>query len=190
MKTIIKNCKVIGSDAGVVYIEDGKFASAFDEACADEVIDVKGATVVPGLVDMHVHFREPGYEYKETIATGSAAAARGGFTSVCTMPNTNPVCDNAAIVEGILKRAADAGLVRVYPIGAAGKNLGSEELAEIGLMKEAGIGAISNDCKPIATSGFMRKVLEYSADFDMPVLNHEEMRELFVRLKNSIYLLF
>ena len=174
MKTIIKNCKVTGSGASEVYIDNGKFAEAFDEASADEVIDVKGATVVPGLVDMHVHFREPGYEYKETIATGSAAAARGGFTSVCTMPNTHPVCDNAAVVEGILKRAADAGLVRVYPIGAAGKNLESEELAEIGLMKEAGIVAISNDGKPIATSGFMRKVLEYSSDFDIPVLNHEE----------------
>ena len=174
MKTIIKNCKLINSDKTAVYIDNGKFAEAFDESAADEVIDVKGGTLLPGLVDMHVHFREPGYEYKETIATGSAAAARGGFTSVCTMPNTFPVCDNAAVVEGILKRAADAGLVRVYPIGAAGKNLESDELAEIGLMKEAGIVAISNDGKPIATSGFMRKVLEYSSDFDMPVLNHEE----------------
>ena len=174
MKTIIRNCKVIGSDKTEIYIEDGKFAAAFEDTSADDVIDVKGATVLPGLVDMHVHFREPGYEYKETIATGSAAAARGGFTSVCTMPNTFPVCDNAAVVEGILKRAVDAGLVRVYPIGAAGKNLESEELAEIGLMKEAGIVAISNDGKPIATSGFMRKVLEYASDFDMPVLNHEE----------------
>ncbi len=174
MKTIIKNCRVFNSDKSVIYIDDGRFADEFSENEADEVIDAKGATVLPGLVDMHVHFREPGYEYKETIATGSAAAAKGGFTSVCTMPNTFPVCDNAAVVSGILKKAEQAGLVRVYPIGAAGKGLESEELAEIGLMKEAGIVAVSNDGKPIATSGFMRKVLEYSADFDIPVLNHEE----------------
>ncbi len=174
MKTIIKNCRVFNSDKSVIYIDDGRFADEFSENEADEVIDAKGATVLPGLVDMHVHFREPGYEYKETIATGSAAAAKGGFTSVCTMPNTFPVCDNAAVVSGILKKAEQAGLVRVYPIGAAGKGLDSEELAEIGLMKEAGIVAVSNDGKPIATSGFMRKVLEYSADFDIPVLNHEE----------------
>ena len=174
MKTIIKNCRVFNSDKSVIYIDDGRFADEFSENEADEVIDAKDATVLPGLVDMHVHFREPGYEYKETIATGSAAAAKGGFTSVCTMPNTFPVCDNAAVVSGILKKAEQAGLVRVYPIGAAGKGLDSEELAEIGLMKEAGIVAVSNDGKPIATSGFMRKVLEYSADFDIPVLNHEE----------------
>ncbi|MBR1797238.1 MAG: dihydroorotase [Clostridiales bacterium] len=174
MKTILKNCKLVNSDKTEIYIEDGKFADKFDEKIADEVIDVNGRTVLPGLVDMHVHFREPGYEYKENIATGSAAAARGGFTSVCTMPNTNPVCDNAAVVSGIIKKANEVGLVRVYPIGAAGKNLESNELAEIGLMKEAGIVAISNDGKPIATSGFMRKVLEYSSDFDIPVLNHEE----------------
>lgn len=174
MKTIIKNCKVFNSDKTELYISDGKFSEAFADGEADEIIDVKGGTVLPGLVDMHVHFREPGYEYKETIATGSAAAARGGFTSVCTMPNTFPVCDNAAVVSGILKKAEEAGLVRVYPIGAAGKNLDSDELAEIGLMKEAGIVAVSNDGKPIATAGFMRKVLEYSSDFDIPVLNHEE----------------
>lgn len=174
MKTIIKNCKVFNSDKTELYISDGKFSEAFGDSEADEIIDVNGGTVLPGLVDMHVHFREPGYEYKETIATGSAAAARGGFTSVCTMPNTFPVCDNAAVVSGILKKAEEAGLVRVYPIGAAGKNLDSDELAEIGLMKEAGIVAVSNDGKPIATAGFMRKVLEYSSDFDIPVLNHEE----------------
>ena len=174
MKTIIKNCKVFNSDKTELYISDGKFSEAFGDGEADEIIDVNGGTVLPGLVDMHVHFREPGYEYKETIATGSAAAARGGFTSVCTMPNTFPVCDNAAVVSGILKKAEEAGLVRVYPIGAAGKNLDSDELAEIGLMKEAGIVAVSNDGKPIATAGFMRKVLEYSSDFDIPVLNHEE----------------
>ena len=174
MKILIKNCKVFNSDKTELFIENDRFAAPFDESQADEIIDAKGGTVLPGLIDMHVHFREPGFEYKETIATGSAAAARGGFTSVCTMPNTNPVCDNAAVVRGILKKAEEAGLVRVYPIGAAGKNLDSDELAEIGLMKEAGIVAVSNDGKPIATAGFMRKVMEYASDFDMPILNHEE----------------
>jgi dihydroorotase len=178
MKTIIKNCKVFNSDKTEVYIADGKFAEAFAENEADEVIDAKGNTVFPGLVDMHVHLREPGYEYRETIATGTAAAARGGFTSVCCMPNTLPVCDNAAVVSGILKKAAEAGNCRVYPIGAATKDIEDTELAEIGLMKEAGIVAVSDDGKPIPTAGMMRKVLEYASDFDIPVLNHCEEKSM------------
>jgi len=178
MKTIIKNVKFYNSDKDTVYIADGKFSEKFPESEADEVIDGKSGTVLPGLIDMHVHFREPGFEFKETIATGSAAAAHGGFTSVCTMPNTNPVCDNAAVVKGILKKAEEANLVRVYPIGAASKGIDGGELAEIGLMKEAGIVAISDDGHPIATAGLMRKVLEYASDFDMPVLNHCEEKTL------------
>ncbi|MBO4459510.1 MAG: dihydroorotase [Clostridiales bacterium] len=174
MRLIVKNCKVFGKDTDIIYVEDGKFAAKFDESAADKVFDAKGATVLPGLIDMHVHLREPGYEYRETIATGTAAAARGGFTSVCPMPNTNPVCDNPAVVSGVLKKAREAGKCRVYPIGAASKGLAGKELAEIGLMKEAGIVAVSDDGKPIATSGLMRKVLEYASDFDIPVLNHCE----------------
>lgn len=174
MKTILKNCKVLGSDKTVIYIDQGKFAEAFPESEADEIIDVKGNTVLPGLVDMHVHFREPGYEYRETIATGSAAAAHGGFTSVAVMPNTHPVCDNAAVVSGILKKAEESGLCRVYPIGAATKDSEGKLLSEIGLMKEAGIVAVSDDGKPIANAGILRKVLEYASDFDVPVLDHCE----------------
>ena len=123
MRLIVKNCKVFGKDTDIIYVEDGKFAAKFDESAADKVFDAKGATVLPGLIDMHVHLREPGYEYRETIATGTAAAARGGFTSVCPMPNTNPVCDNPAVVSGVLKKAREAGKCRVYPIGAANKGL-------------------------------------------------------------------
>lgn len=168
----------MGKEIRDIYISDGKFCAPYGESDADRVIDVKGNLVTPGLVDMHVHFREPGQEYKENIETGSKAAARGGFTSVCCMPNTSPVVDNAAIVESIIKRAGDIGLCRVYPIGAASKGLNGEELSEIGLMKEAGIVAVSDDGKPISTAGFMRKVLEYCADFDVPVLNHCEDKSL------------
>ena len=178
MKMIIKNCNVLGKEVKDIYIADGKFAAAFSEQDADRVIDVKGALVTPGLIDMHVHLREPGLEYKEDIETGTKAAARGGFTGVCCMPNTSPVVDNAAIVESIIKRSEDLGNCRVYPIGAASKGLNGEELAEIGLMKQAGIVAVSDDGKPISTAGFMRKVLEYCADFDVPVLNHCEDKTL------------
>ncbi len=178
MRLILKNCNVMGKEIRDIYISDGKFCAPYGESDADRVIDVKGNLVTPGLVDMHVHFREPGQEYKENIETGSKAAARGGFTSVCCMPNTSPVVDNAAIVESIIKRAGDIGLCRVYPIGAASKGLNGEELSEIGLMKEAGIVAVSDDGKPISTAGFMRKVLEYCADFDVPVLNHCEDKSL------------
>ena len=178
MRLIIKNADVLGKGIKDLYIADGKFADAYEESSADKVIDVKGALVTPGLVDMHVHFREPGQEYKEDILSGSKAAARGGFTSVCCMPNTTPTVDNPAVVRSIIKRAADIGLCRVYPIGSASKGLQGEELSEIGLMKEAGIVAVSDDGKPISTAGFMRKVLEYCADFDVPVLNHCEDKSL------------
>ena len=105
MRLIVKNCKVFGKDTDTIYVEDGKFAESFDESKADRVIDAKGNMILPGLIYMHVHLREPGYEYRETIATGTAAAARGGFTAVCPMPNTDPVCDNPAVVSGILKKA-------------------------------------------------------------------------------------
>ena len=174
MKSVIKNCKVFGSDKTELYIDEGKFTSKFDEKDADKVFDLDGKTVFPGLVDMHCHLREPGYEYRETIYTGTRSAAKGGYTSVCPMPNTDPVCDNASVVSGILKKAKDAGFARVFPIGAASKDLKGKELAEMGLMKAAGAVAISDDGKPIATPELLRKVLEYASDFDLPVLNHCE----------------
>ncbi|MBR3081873.1 MAG: dihydroorotase [Clostridiales bacterium] len=175
MKIILTNCKVFGNDkADKVYIEDGKFAKEFAEDKADRVIDLKGAMVTPGLVDMHCHLREPGGEYKETIATGTASAAKGGYTSICCMPNTNPTADNAAVISGIMKKAKEADNCRVYPIGAATKGISGEQISEMGLMKEAGIVAVSDDGHPIKNAGIMRKVMEYSSDFDLPVLNHCE----------------
>ncbi|MBO4604766.1 MAG: dihydroorotase [Clostridiales bacterium] len=175
MRIILTNCKVFGNDkADKVYIEDGKFAKEFAEDKADRVIDLKGAMVTPGLVDIHCHLRELGGEYKETIATGTASAAKGGYTSICCMPNTNPTADNAAVISGIMKKAKEADNCRVYPIGAATKGISGEQISEMGLMKEAGIVAVSDDGHPIKNAGIMRKVMEYSSDFDLPVLNHCE----------------
>lgn len=175
MKTKLVNCKVFGKNCDALYIADGKFCEAFSEEQADKVIDLKGCTVFPGLVDMHCHLREPGYEYRETILTGTMSAAKGGYTSVCPMPNTNPVSDNAAVISGVIKKAEDAGYCRVYPVGACSKKLEGKELAEMGLMKEAGIVAVSDDGKPIANAELLRKVLEYASDFNIPVLDHCEV---------------
>jgi dihydroorotase len=177
MKTIeLRNAKHFASNETVtIYIENGVFTDSISGE-PDEVIDANGLTVFPGLVDMHCHLREPGYEYREDIKSGTKSAAKGGFTSVCCMPNTNPVCDNAAVVEGILRKAEQVGSCNVFPIGAASKGLAGKEISEMGLMKEAGIVAVSDDGKPIATANLLKKVLEYSSDFDLPVLNHcEEM---------------
>jgi dihydroorotase len=133
-----------------------------------------GCLVVPGLIDMHVHLREPGQEHKETVATGTAAAVAGGFTAVACMPNTDPINDQASITRFILQRAAEAGLARVYPIGAVSVGSKGEHLAELGDLRAAGCVAISDDGRPVATAILMRRALEYAGMFGMPVIDHCE----------------
>jgi len=162
-----------------LLLRDGKvFAvdkpGAFRSADVARRIDARGCWVVPGLIDLHCHLREPGYEYKETVASGTAAAVAGGFTAVACMANTNPVNDSAAVTRFILERAAAAALARVYPIGALSQGLAGERLAEIGEMRAAGIVAVSDDGKPVADAGLMRHALEYCAMFDIPIVDHAE----------------
>ncbi|MBI4485789.1 MAG: dihydroorotase, partial [Acidobacteria bacterium] len=130
--------------------------------------------ICPGLIDMHVHLREPGHEHKETVATGTAAAVAGGFTAVACMPNTDPVIDNAGVVEYVLKKAAEAKLARVYPIGAVSRGQQGEQLADIAEIRQAGCVAISDDGHPVATAILMRRALEYAGMFNMPVIEHCE----------------
>jgi dihydroorotase len=138
------------------------------------VIDAQRLLVVPGLIDLHTHLREPGYEYKESIETGSAAAVAGGYTSIVCMANTNPVNDDAAVTEYILDKARAVGLVQVFPIGAVSVGLAGERLAEIGELKQAGVVGISDDGKPVMNSQLMRRALEYAGMFGLPVIAHCE----------------
>jgi len=139
-----------------------------------EVFDAAGLIVAPGFIDMHVHLREPGQENSETIETGTKAAARGGFTAVCCMPNTRPVNDNASITRFIVDRAKAHGHVRVWPIGAASVGSKGEDIAEIAAMREAGIVAVSDDGKPIATAKLARQIMDYCRSLDLPVIEHAE----------------
>jgi dihydroorotase len=141
---------------------------------ADRVIEAKGLVVCPGLIDMHVHLREPGREDEETIASGATAAARGGFTGIACMPNTEPPNDSASVTEFILEQAAKHGGVRVYPIGAISKGRKGEELAEIGELVAAGCVGISDDGSPVSSAGLMRRAMEYATMFDIPVIPHCE----------------
>src|SRR5437762_9468813 len=160
-----------------LLIVDGKIAAlrndAASEAPADvEKLDVKDLIVCPGLIDMHVHLREPGFTAKETIATGTAAAARGGVTSVVCMPNTFPAIDNASTVALIHERAAQQGVVNVHVTGAITKNIAGEEMAPIGSLKQAGVVAITDDGHCVQNSELMRRALEYARMFDLPILDH------------------
>jgi dihydroorotase len=160
-----------------VVIRDGTIAAvespdATPTPDGAEIIDVAGCLVLPGLIDMHVHLREPGYEFKETVETGCRAAVAGGFTSVACMANTNPVNDNASVTRFIRARAAAAS--RVFPIGAVSKGLHGEHLAEIGEMREAGVVALSDDGRSIMNGALMRRALEYASMFDLPVIVHEQ----------------
>jgi dihydroorotase len=137
-----------------------------------------GFVVCPGFIDMHVHLREPGQEHKETVATGTRAAVAGGFTAVACMPNTHPVNDNAGVTQFILKKAAEAGLARVYPIGAVSRGQAGEQLADIAELRSAGCVAVTDDGRPVATAILMRRALEYAGMFGMPVIEHCEEQTL------------
>ena len=142
------------------------------------VLDAGGLHAFPGLVDVHVHLREPGFEYKETVASGSRAAAAGGFTSVCCMPNTNPVNDNAEVTRYILERARREAVCRVYPVGAVSRGLKGEELADMGELAAAGCVAVTDDGRPVSSSLLMRRALEYAQAFGLTVVSHCEDHDL------------
>ncbi|MCH5212523.1 MAG: dihydroorotase [Oscillospiraceae bacterium] len=183
MKILIKNGHVIDPANGIdevtdIFIDNGVISEIGVDpdltGVEMEVIDASGKIVAPGLVDMHVHLREPGQEYKEDIETGTRAAVYGGVTSVACMPNTDPVCDNEAVVTYIKSRAKEVGYANVYPIGAISKGQEGKYLAEVGEMVFAGAVAISDDGRPVENSGLMRRAIEYSEMFDVTVISHCE----------------
>ena len=185
MRILIKNGHVIDpgqiNNKADVLVEDGKIQAvgsdlqvSLKNSKSITTINANGMIVCPGFIDLHVHLREPGFEHKETIATGVNSAVAGGFTTVCCMPNTSPVNDSQAITEFILRQAKIANKARVFPIGAITKGSKGEELAEIGELHEAGCVAISDDGIPVMNSLVMRRAMEYARRFDLPVIDHCE----------------
>lgn len=181
MEYCIKNGKIIDPTGGYIgigdiLIKDGKIAAVAKNIQSEtaEVFDAKGMLVCPGFIDLHCHLREPGREDKETIASGTKAALKGGFTAVACMANTTPVADNAVVIKYILNQAQTEGFVKVYPVGAISKGLKGEELAEMGEMAAAGAVAFSDDGKTLMNASLLRTALEYASLFDKPVLLHQE----------------
>ncbi len=184
MNLLLKGGRVIDPFTGLdkvqnLLIKEGRIAEILDDAPIQglsgvEVIDIAGKIAVPGLIDIHTHLREPGNEYKETIASGSEAAAAGGFTSIACMPNTNPVNDKRSTTEFILKRAKECGLVNVYPIAAISLKSEGALLSEYWDLKEAGAVGFSDDGRPVMNSALMRRALEYASSLDMPIISHCE----------------
>ncbi|MGE0056383.1 MAG: dihydroorotase [Dehalococcoidia bacterium] len=162
--------------SGSVLIEDGKIAAVGASVSADgaRVIDAAGLVITPGFVDLHTHLRDPGFEYKETVETGTRAAARGGFTTVCCMPNTEPALDNKAAIDLVLRKAANEAAVRVLPIGAVTMDRAGKILTEMGELADAGCIGFSDDGSPIADASIMRHALEYADGLDLPIIDHCE----------------
>ena len=179
---LIRGGRVIDPSRGTdgvadLYLKDGKIEAVGRNIPAQpgaEVLDATGRVVAPGLIDLHVHFREPGFEHAETIATGALSAVAGGFTAVCAMPNTDPVTDSQATVGFVVRQSIRAGLARVYPIGAVSMGQRGEQLTEFGEMVQAGAVAVSDDGKPVKSSHLMRTALEYAKTFGIPVADHCE----------------
>ena len=190
MTIVIKNGRVIDPANGLdepkdLLIDKGRIKAlespgsiSFDAGEKPSVIDAKGCVVCPGLIDMHVHFREPGFEYKETIRSGCQSAAAGGFTSVAVMPNTNPVNDTRAVTEHILSLARTEDIINVYPIAAITQKLEGERLSEMADLKNAGAIAFSDDGRPVMNNELMRRAFEYSKMFKLPLIQHSEMLDL------------
>lgn len=179
MSLLIKNCSV-DKDTCDIAIEGNRIAEVAKNIKGnfDEVLDASGCAALPAFIDMHTHLREPGLEYKEDIASGSAAAVAGGFSAVCCMPNTKPVTDNYYIVKYIIDRAKEADLAKVYPIGAITKGLEGVTLAEMGSMQQAGAIAMSDDGQPVTSAQMMRLALEYAKDYDLLLCSHCEDKSL------------
>ena len=180
-KLVIRNGRVIDPASNLdavcdIFCVNGYIAAIGEKlyATGAEEFDATGLIVAPGFIDMHVHLREPGFEHAETIESGARAAAAGGFTSICCMPNTAPVNDSPTVTSYIVDRAKRDAVVNVFPIGAITKNSEGEELAAIGSMKQAGIVAISDDGRPVMNARVMRRAMEYAKGFDIPVINHCE----------------
>lgn len=185
MKLLIKNGHVIDAKSGLdkvtdILIEENSIVEIANniEAAGCEIIEATGMYVIPGLVDAHCHLRDPGLEYKEDIETGTRSAAKGGFTSVACMPNTNPVLDNEALIKYVINKAKTDGLVNVYPIGTISKGLKGEELSEIGELKFAGAVALSDDGRPVNSSSLMKKAMQYASMFDITIISHCEDLDL------------
>ena len=184
MKTLIKNGSVYDSKNGLAgkydILIEGKKISAIEAEIKNQsyqVIDAEGKIIIPALIDMHTHLREPGYEEKETVKTGSEAAAAGGFSAVAAMPNTKPIADNPAVVEH-MKHKAEKAAVRVYPIGSITQDSKGEVLSEIGTLAKTGVKALSDDGNPVMNSEIMRRAMEYASAFELPIIDHCEDKNL------------
>ena len=186
MKLLLKGARVIDPSRNLdapmdVLVEDGKIAGCkpgIKAPSGAKVLNLTDMILAPGLIDMHTHLREPGYEYRETVASGSAAAVAGGFTSIACMPNTRPVNDNRSVTEFILRKAAEANLANIYPIGAVSMNSDGKQMTEFWDLREAGVVALSDDGNPVMDAALMRRAMEYAYSLDLPVIQHCEDKNL------------